>query len=141
MKRFVGALVVIIAFYGPACAAININIATKDDLTSLKGVGEKTAEDIIDYRKKNGPFKSVDDLQKVPGVTPALMKQIRMQISTSGASEIRKPTKTAPRSKTKASTTEATDPARGNGLKSNKGSKKIAEKFTAGTKAADKKVK
>jgi hypothetical protein len=69
------------------------------------------------------------------------MKQIRTQVSTSGASEIRKPAKTAPKSKAKASTMEATDPARGNGLKSNEGPKKIAEKFTAGTKAADKKVK
>jgi len=51
---------------GVAAAAVNINTASKEELTSLKGVGDKRAQEIIDYRKKNGDFKSVDDLEKVP---------------------------------------------------------------------------
>jgi competence protein ComEA len=55
------------ALSGVAMAAVNINTATKEELTSIKGIGEKRAQDIIDYRTKNGNFKSVDDLEKFPG--------------------------------------------------------------------------
>jgi len=70
MKKLLVVLVMWFAIYGVAIAAVNINTATKEELTSLKGIGEKRAQDIIDYRTKNGPFKSVDDLEKVPGIGP-----------------------------------------------------------------------
>ena len=79
MKRLLLVLVMLIAFSGIAVAAVNVNTATKEELTSVKGVGEKRAQEIIDYRTKNGPFKTADDLQKVPGIGPGLMKQIRSQ--------------------------------------------------------------
>ena len=63
------------ALSGVAMAAVNINTATKEELTSIKGIGEKRAQDIIDYRTKNGNFKSMDDLEKVPGIGPGLMKR------------------------------------------------------------------
>src|SRR6185369_12563669 len=66
MKKLLLALVLWFAAAGIAVAAVNINTATKEELTSLKGVGDKSAQEIIDYRKKNGDFKSVDDLEKVP---------------------------------------------------------------------------
>ena len=47
---------------------ININTADKELLMSIKGVGEKRAEAIIAYRKKNGPFKSVDQLSEIKGL-------------------------------------------------------------------------
>jgi competence protein ComEA len=88
------------AFSGIALSAVNINTATKEELTTLKGIGDKRAQDIIDYRKKHGPFKTVDDLEKVPGIGPGLMKQIRRQISVTGKTVIDKPadpaTKTNP---------------------------------------------
>jgi competence protein ComEA len=65
---------------GPA--VVNVNTATKEELTSLKGVGEKRAQEIINYRTKNGPFKTVDDLEKVPGIGPGIMKQIRSEVTT-----------------------------------------------------------
>jgi competence protein ComEA len=95
MKKLLLALVMGFAIYGVAIAAVNINTATKEELTSLKGIGEKRAQDIIDYRTKNGAFKSVDDLEKVPGIGPGTMKQIRSQISTTGKTTIDKPA-TAP---------------------------------------------
>jgi competence protein ComEA len=47
---------------------ININSADKSQLETLPGIGAVKAQSIIDYREKNGPFKSVDDLLKVNGI-------------------------------------------------------------------------
>jgi competence protein ComEA len=107
MKRLLLVLVMLVAFSGVAVAAVTINTATKEELTSIKGVGEKRAQEIIDYRTKNGPFKTVDDLQKVPGIGPGLMKQIRSQVSTSGKTVIDKPAqKTTATTKSTAKTAE-----------------------------------
>lgn len=52
-----------------ALKAVNVNKATATELAaSLPGVGDKKAQAIIDYRKKNGKFKSAADLEKVPGL-------------------------------------------------------------------------
>jgi competence protein ComEA len=91
MKTLLVALVMWFAIYGVVMAAVNINTATKEELSTLQGIGEKRAQDIIDYRTKNGPFKSIDDLEKVPGIGPGRMKQIRSQISVTGKTTIDKP--------------------------------------------------
>ena len=65
MKKFLLILGMWLAMMGVAFAQININTATKDQLESLKGIGPGKAQAIIDYRTKNGPFKTVDDLEKV----------------------------------------------------------------------------
>jgi competence protein ComEA len=66
MKNLILALFMCLVLAGIAGAAVNINTASKEELTGLKGVGDKRAQEIIDYRKKNGDFKSVDDLEKFP---------------------------------------------------------------------------
>ena len=90
MKRLLLAFAMWFAISGVALAVVNINTATKEELTSLKGVGEKRAQEIISYRTKNGPFKTVDDLEKVPGIGPGIMKQIRSEITTTGKTDIGK---------------------------------------------------
>jgi competence protein ComEA len=92
MTRLILLLVICFLFSGIAAAVVNINTATKEELTSIQGVGEKRAQEIIDYRKKNGNFKSIDDLEKVPGVGPGLMKRIRSQVTVTGKTSIDKPT-------------------------------------------------
>ena len=109
MKKLLLALVMCFALAGIAAAAVNINTASKEELTSLKGVGEKRAQEIIDYRKKNGDFKSVDDLEKVPGIGPGIMKQIRSEVSVTGKTSV---TKAADTAKTKTADVKKTEPAK-----------------------------
>jgi competence protein ComEA len=138
MKRFLLVLMMLGVTAGIAGAAVNINTATKEELTSIKGVGDKRAQDIIDYRAKNGPFKSIDDLEKVPGIGPGFMKRIRSQITTSGKTATDKPAKAGNQGKVSAIKVEA---AKSQGLRSDKASGKIAENLTTGAKAGEKKTK
>lgn len=47
---------------------ININSASKEDLDSLPGVGDVTAQKILDYREENKEFKSIDEIKNVKGI-------------------------------------------------------------------------
>jgi competence protein ComEA len=47
---------------------ININTASVEELTQLKGIGPSLAAKIIAFREKNGPFKIPEDLIRVPGI-------------------------------------------------------------------------
>lgn len=58
---------------------ININTATKDELTTLNGIGEATANKIINYRKNN-PFKEIEDIMNVPGIGEAKFSNIKEDI-------------------------------------------------------------
>ncbi|MGL5599078.1 MAG: ComEA family DNA-binding protein [Aeromonas sp.] len=53
---------------------VNINIASLAELTSLKGIGEKKAQAIIDHREKQGKFTSIDQLADVSGIGPATLE-------------------------------------------------------------------
>jgi comEA protein len=86
---------------------VNINKASKDELKALKGIGDTRAQDIIDYRTKNGDFKTIDDLEKVKGVGPGTMKQIRANISVSGETMIPKKAEAAAKDAKPAATTTA----------------------------------
>ncbi len=67
---FVLAVLLLASFCQPVVAGkakININTAFKKELVTLKGVGAKKADRIIEYRKAN-PFKKVEDLMNVKGI-------------------------------------------------------------------------
>jgi competence protein ComEA len=161
MKKLLLAIFICSTIYGIASAAVNINTATKEELTTLQGIGEKRAQDIIDFRTKNGPFKSIDDLEKVPGIGPGRMKQIRSQLSVTGKTSIDKPAgasakaadikkatvkghavkedkKAADTKPAKTAETKKTEPAKGDASKTDPAKEKTAAKPKADNKAAPK---
>lgn len=56
---------------------ININTASAAELDKLPGVGEKISKDIVNYRDKNGKFKSISDMVKVPGIGESKFNAIK----------------------------------------------------------------
>ena len=66
-------------------SSVNINSANEKELMlSLKGIGKKKAKAIIDYRKKHGQFKTVEDLAKVKGIGKKLIEKNKQRIRFEG---------------------------------------------------------
>lgn len=59
---------------------ININVAQIEELITLPGVGEATANKIIEYRKENGKFQKIEDLKNVPGIGDSKYENIKTMI-------------------------------------------------------------
>ena len=65
---------------------VNVNTATAEQLDQgVKGIGPKKAADIVKYREANGPFQSVDDLAKVPGIKGKTLEKIKPMVTVDGA--------------------------------------------------------
>lgn len=88
MKKILWVLAMFFAFTSMAFAAVNLNTATKEELDAVKGIGPAKAQAIIDYRSKNGPFKSVDDLKNVNGFGDKTVAKMRSELSVSGATTV-----------------------------------------------------
>jgi competence protein ComEA len=56
---------------------VNVNTATAEELETLPGIGEVTAQAIMDHRTENGPFTSVDQLLDVTGIGDVTLENIR----------------------------------------------------------------
>ena len=56
---------------------LDINSASAKELQVLPGIGPKIAERIVKYREEHGPFKSLDDLTKVKGIGEKKLEKIR----------------------------------------------------------------
>ena len=59
---------------------ININTATQEELETLNGIGESTAQSIIEYRKENGKFASTEELKNVSGIGDNKYEKIKDDI-------------------------------------------------------------
>jgi len=151
MRKLILTLIMCLALAGTAAAVVNINTATKEELTTIKGIGDKRAQEIIDYRKKNGDFKSIDELEKVPGIGPGTMKQIRSQVTVSGKPTTDKPADKGAKAKTSdvkkpetskadsmksdtAKTKTTSDSSKTDPMKSDAAKAKTAEKSTSDQK-------
>jgi competence ComEA-like helix-hairpin-helix protein len=64
---------------GAETEKIDVNSAGQSQLEQLPGIGSVTAQRIISYREANGPFGSIDDLDKVSGIGPGTLDDIRDQ--------------------------------------------------------------
>jgi len=64
---------------------VNLNSASTQELTALRGIGDKTAQAIIAYRESHGPFKSVEELVEVKGIGEKLMTSLRDQVTVGAA--------------------------------------------------------
>lgn len=56
---------------------LDINQATWAEFAVLPGIGEEKARGIVQYRETNGPFADISDLQRVKGIGPKIMDQVR----------------------------------------------------------------
>ena len=89
VKRNAVSLLVVMAFL--LCLAmplqvqgagqLNLNVATVAELQELPFVGPKTAERIVEYRKKHGSLHSVDELVNVKGIGMKKLERIRSMVT------------------------------------------------------------
>lgn len=59
---------------------VNINIASKEELKTVPGIGDVTAQKILDYREKNGRFSSIEDLKKLGGIGDKTLEKMKDKI-------------------------------------------------------------
>lgn len=63
---------------------ININSASQAELESINGVGPKTAQSIIEYRRQNGNFARIEDIMNVRGIGPKKFESMKDRITVGG---------------------------------------------------------
>lgn len=92
MKKLLMTLLCCFAFSQSALAAIDINTATQAELEAIDGIGPAKAKAIIDYRSKNGPFKSLSELDKVKGFGKTTVRKLKGDLVVSKPADGSKPT-------------------------------------------------
>ncbi len=64
----------------PSSGKVNLNTATKEELMTLRGIGEARAEDIIRYREEQGGFGRIEDIMEISGIKDAAFQKIKDDI-------------------------------------------------------------
>ena len=70
-----------------AKSTINLNTATADQLTSLPGIGPKTAERILEYRTKSGGFKKIEEMMNVKGIGEKSFLKLKPLVTVTAKSD------------------------------------------------------
>jgi len=73
-----------IEYFHRVLGKINVNIGTKADLAIVLEIPDVTAAAVVKFREKNGPFKTLEDLARVPGLTMAALEPLTDRIAFSG---------------------------------------------------------
>lgn len=98
-------LVALIFLVGQALAGtVNINTADSTELETLPGIGESKAAAIIQYRTEHGPFKTIADLDAVPGIGPSTLESLTPLVSFGDGKTVGTTTTTTSTSTTTATT-------------------------------------
>jgi competence protein ComEA len=63
---------------------VDLNRATSEDLDAIPGLGPALAQRIVDYRQAHGPFKKIEDLQEVSGISPESLQKLRPYLGLGG---------------------------------------------------------
>lgn len=77
--------------WGAVADQIDLNLASADQLVTIKGIGPKKAEAIIKYREQRGAFRSVDELDNVPGFGKKTVDKLRayLKVTPGGTGYLR----------------------------------------------------
>lgn len=88
MQKIIGiclSLLLLVLSSTAMAAAVNVNTADAPALArAIKGVGTKKAEAIVSYRKVHGPFKSIDELSRVKGISKKTIDKNRSNLAVGG---------------------------------------------------------
>ena len=87
-KILIACFALILMMFAGFASALDLNSATAAELAALKGVGPVKSKAITDYRDKNGPFKSVDDLKNVKGFGAKTIDKLRPELTVGGAAPV-----------------------------------------------------
>jgi comEA protein len=69
---------------------ININNANAEQLEMLPRIGTKTAQSVIEYRTQNGPFKKIEDITNVKGIGEKTLEELKGYIILEGNTTLKK---------------------------------------------------
>lgn len=84
MKRILTIALAMVASVGTAFATVNVNTAQQSELQAVRGLDKYKAKAIIEYRHGNGPFTSLQDLAKVPGLDAATLEKVAPLVAFTG---------------------------------------------------------
>ncbi len=62
---------------------IDVNSATEQELIFLPGIGQSKAKAIIEYRQKNGPFRTLSELERIPGIGKKTIEKLAPYVNLS----------------------------------------------------------
>lgn len=83
MKKSLIAGLVLMTLSAVAFGAVDINSASEMELSKVKGVRVKDAKSIVHYRAKHGHFKTIKDLEKVPGFSAKKVAKLSKELTVS----------------------------------------------------------
>ena len=71
----------------PEDLRVDLNRAGAEELQQIAGIGPVLSEAIVKWREENGPFRSAEDLLRVPGIGEKTVEAMKDYVSTGGADE------------------------------------------------------
>ncbi len=81
LKKMILGVAASLAICSLAYAAVDLNTATQQQLEAVSGLGPAKAKAIVEFRSKNGPFKTTEDVMKVPGIKQGVYNLIKTEVT------------------------------------------------------------